>query len=73
MFYNIYFVSDLLTVIQEALCEANYYRSLIEWEFRKLWSRTLPGVRVEGEYRCESLQQAINSKVGHEGHLICMV
>lgn len=30
MFYNIYFVSDLYTVIQEELCEANYYQSLIE-------------------------------------------
>lgn len=31
MFYNIHFVSDLYTVIQEALCEANYYGGLIEW------------------------------------------
>lgn len=56
MFYNIYFVSDLYTEILEELCEANYYRSLIEWECKKLWSRTLPSVQIEGEYRCESEQ-----------------
>lgn len=56
MFYNIYFVSDLYTVIQMAFCKANYYLSLIELELKKSWSRALPTVQMEGEYRCEFLQ-----------------
>lgn len=39
MFYNVYLASDLYTIIQEVLREANYYWSLIECESEKLQSR----------------------------------